>query len=213
MFARGRNKVNLLRACFWKGFALASQLNSAMTHDIDPNLSSAQKSESRPNSRKEPEEHDLIYERILLPIDFSEHSKTTISYAKRIALRNNSTVFLLHVFQVPDYIAMPYPRQSENSAEIQSQVSIAEREATENLEALNEELRGCGIKTTPVLRVGYPFEEIVLTAKHLNVDLIVIGSHGRNRFERLLLGSTAERVVEHAHCPVLVVKGPRPATE
>jgi universal stress protein A len=47
-------------------------------------------------------------------------------------------------------------------------------------------------------------------ANHFKVDLIIIGSHGRGGISRLLVGSTAERVVEHAICPVLVVKGPRP---
>lgn len=184
-----------------------------MTHDIDPNPSSAQNSESRESPRNDPEEHDPIYGRILLPVDFSEHSKTTVSYASRIALRNKSTVYLLHVFQVPDYVVMPYPRESESSAAVQALVSAGEREATEHLDALNKELSGYGIKTEPVLRVGYPFEEIVLMANHYDVDLIVIGSHGRSRITRLLLGSTAERVVEHARCAVLVVKRSRSEME
>jgi nucleotide-binding universal stress UspA family protein len=52
-----------------------------------------------------------------------------------------------------------------------------------------------------------PFAEIVQAAKALNVDLIVIGTHGRTGLDHLLIGSTAERVVRHAHCPVLVVRG------
>jgi universal stress protein A len=56
------------------------------------------------------------------------------------------------------------------------------------------------------MRVGYPFEEIILMANDPDIDLIIIGSHGRSGIKRLLLGSTAERVVEHAPCPVLVVK-------
>ena len=56
------------------------------------------------------------------------------------------------------------------------------------------------------MRVGYPFEEIILMANDPNIDLIIIGSRGRSGIRRLLLGSTAEPVVEHAPCPVLVVK-------
>jgi universal stress protein A len=63
-----------------------------------------------------------------------------------------------------------------------------------------------GIKVKAYLRVGYPFEEIVLMANDPQVDLVLIGSHGRSGIKRLLLGSTAERVVQHAPCPVLVVK-------
>ena len=72
-----------------------------------------------------------------------------------------------------------------------------------------QELLNKGIKVESFLRVGYPFDEIVLMANHFDIDLIIIGSHGRGGISRLLVGSTAERVVEHAPCPVLVVKGSR----
>jgi nucleotide-binding universal stress UspA family protein len=176
-----------------------------MIPHTDPNPSLPQKSETQESPRKVSEAQEPMHQRILLPIDFSEHSKTTVSYAKRIALLNNSMVYLLHVFQLPDYVVTPYP--SQNSPEVQANFSTAEMDADERLRAASQELRECGVKTTPILRVGYPLEEIILMANHYNVDLIVIGSHGRSRFTRLLLGSTAERVVEHAHCHVLVVKG------
>jgi nucleotide-binding universal stress UspA family protein len=159
------------------------------------------------------EDRDLSYQRILVPIDFSDHSKTTISYARRIALRDDATVYVLHVFQAPDYVVTPYTRRAQNSAEMRAQVSAAEQDARENLEILRQELLGGGVKTEMILRIGYPFEEIVLVANHFNVDLIVIGSHGRSGITRLLLGSTTERVVEHADCPVLVVKGSRARLE
>lgn len=154
----------------------------------------------------------LAYDRILVPIDFSEHSKRTLSYATKTATRHNSTIYLLHVFQIPDYVVTPYARRRQNSAEVQSQLDIAEQEARENLEAFAQELSNQGIKVQPHLRVGYPFDEIVLMANHFDVDLIIIGSHGRGGISRLLVGSTAERVVEHAPCPVLVVKEPRRRT-
>jgi universal stress protein A len=172
----------------------------------DPNPSSSPKSEAHQSPRNVSEAHESMYQRILLPVDFSEHSKITVSYARRIALLNNSTVYLLHVFQLPDYLATPCPSRPQNSVEVQSQFDAAEMDADEHLRAAAVELIECGVKTTPILRVGYPLEEIILMANHYDVDLIVIGSHGRSRFSRLLLGSTAERVVEHAHCNVLVVR-------
>jgi nucleotide-binding universal stress UspA family protein len=173
----------------------------------DPNPSSPQKSETQESPRNVSEAQESMHARILVPIDFSEHSKITVSYARRIALKNNSAVYLLHVFQLPDYVATPYPPRSQNSAEVRAHFNAAEMDADERLRATSQELSECGVKTTPILRVGYPLEEIILMANHYHVDLIVIGSHGRSRFARLLLGSTAARVVEHAHCPVLVVKG------
>jgi universal stress protein A len=159
------------------------------------------------------DESDLAYDRILVPIDFSEHSKRTVSYATRTATRHNSTIYLLHVFQIPDYVVSPYARRRQDSAEVQSQLDAAEQEARENLEAFAQELLNRGIKVQAYLRVGYPFDEIVLMANHFDVDLIIIGSHGRGGISRLLVGSTAERVVEHAPCPVLVVKESRRAAK
>ena len=63
-----------------------------------------------------------------------------------------------------------------------------------------------GLQAEPILRHGNPYEEIVNAAKELGVDLIVIGSHGYTGLGRLLVGSTADRVLQCAPCPVLVVK-------
>jgi universal stress protein A len=184
-----------------------------MPQDEPPTPSLAQSAESQEVSETVPDENDLAYDRILVPIDFSAHSKRTVAYAIKTASRHNSTIYLLHVFQIPDYVISPYARRRQNSAEVQSQVADAEQEARESLEAFAAELSKKGIKVQPYLRVGYPFDEIVLMAHHFKVDLIVIGSHGRGAVSRLLVGSTAERVVEHAPCAVLVVRGPRTAAK
>jgi universal stress protein A len=181
-----------------------------MTPDDLPEPSSGETAVSLESPQVVTDEKDLAYDRILVPIDFSEHSKRTVWYATRTATRHNSTIYLLHVFQIPDYVVTPYARRRQNSAEVQSNVVAAEQEARETLEAFAQELLNGGIKVQPYLRVGYPFDEIVLMANHFKVDLIIIGSHGRSGISRLLVGSTAQRVVEHALCPVLVVKGPRP---
>jgi nucleotide-binding universal stress UspA family protein len=110
------------------------------------------------------------------------------------------------VFQIPDYAVTQYEHRQQGSEELKSQVDLAEEEAQENLSAFEQDLLNKGIDANAYLRVGYPFEEIVLMANDPDVDLIIIGSHGRSGIKRLLLGSTAERVVEHAPCPVLVVK-------
>jgi universal stress protein A len=164
-------------------------------------------SDERPDFQTD--EGVLVYQKILVPIDFSDHSKSTVSYAMRFASRYKSIVYLLHVFQVPDYAMASCASQRKHYAKVQSQVHAAELQARENLESFALQLSNLGIKVEPHFRVGYPFDEIVLTANHFDVDLIVIGSHGRGGISRLLVGSTAERVVEHARCPVLVVKGPR----
>jgi universal stress protein A len=71
---------------------------------------------------------------------------------------------------------------------------------------MESELQNRGVAAEAYQREGCPFDEIVKMAKHLKVDLIIIGSHGRTGLAHLLIGSVAQRVVEHAQCPVLVVR-------
>jgi len=59
---------------------------------------------------------------------------------------------------------------------------------------------------TAELKHGVPAEVILDTAKEAGFDLVVVGTHGRRGVKRFLLGSVAERVIRHAHCPVLVVR-------
>jgi universal stress protein A len=69
-------------------------------------------------------------------------------------------------------------------------------------------MRANGLQAELLSRHGNPYEEIVKAAKQFGVDLIIIGSHGYTGWGRLVLGSTAERVMQYAPCPVLVVKDP-----
>jgi nucleotide-binding universal stress UspA family protein len=190
-------------------YDLAFCLKPAMPQDNLPQVPPGRTIGSDERPDLEMDEDVLVYHKILVPIDFSDHSRSTVSYAMRFASRYKSTVYLLHVFQVPDYAITSYACQRQNYAEVQLQVDAAEQEARESLESFAKELSNLGINVEPHFRVGYPFDDIVLMANHFDVDLIVIGSHGRGGISRLLVGSTAQRVVEHARCPVLVVKGPR----
>jgi universal stress protein A len=82
----------------------------------------------------------------------------------------------------------------------------------EKLETLRQTIKE-GIPATVVVTMGTAWNRIVGAAKSWNADLIVIGTHGRTGLKHALMGSTAERVVRHAACPVLVVHSPdkRPA--
>ena len=176
-----------------------------MKEDVLPDSATGSKSATEETVRATRQEVDPIYKRILVPIDFSEHSERTVSYAVKFASRYEATVQILHVFEVPDYVVTPFARRKRPEA-VKAHVDTAEQEAREHLAAVEQELLNRGLKVESYLRVGSPFDEIVRTANHLNVDLIIIGSHGCSPLTRLLVGSTAERVVEHAPCPVLVVK-------
>jgi nucleotide-binding universal stress UspA family protein len=145
-----------------------------------------------------------LYKVILVPIDFSESSNRTLEYATHIAAREDANLWLLHVFRVPDYASTHYGWGPQN-------LHAAQEEALENLNEVAQGALGRGIKVKACFRVGHPVEEIVLLANDPEVDLVVIGSNGYSAIQRFLLGSTAGRVIEHAPCPVLVVKGRIPS--
>jgi universal stress protein A len=146
------------------------------------------------------------YSKLLVPIDFSEHSKKTIEYATKLAALTSASIKILHVFQIPEYPAAFYEGLYIEHEAIKTHVDKAKREASAQLSLIAEQIRAKGMEAEPILRSGNPYEEIVNAAKEIGVDLIVIGSHGYAGLGRLLLGSTAERVLQYAPCPVLVVK-------
>lgn len=141
---------------------------------------------------------------ILLPTDFSECGNYALPFAASLARKFGAAMICVHVIEpmVPSvgYSGMTEPLpitditdQLEDSAESELP-KIAEREECAGLEV--EEL----------IVHGEAAAEIVRVAKERNVDLIVVSSHGRTGLGRILFGSTAEAVVRHASCPVLVVK-------
>jgi nucleotide-binding universal stress UspA family protein len=81
-----------------------------------------------------------------------------------------------------------------------------ETEARQHLRKFAGEKIDRAVQVTPVVRTGTPWNEIVALAKEIKADLIVIGTHGRTGIKHVVMGSTAERVVRHASCPVLVVR-------
>jgi nucleotide-binding universal stress UspA family protein len=180
-----------------------------MPQDVLPNSATNLTTTSQEAAPPATEEDALTFKRILVPIDFSEHSKKTVSCAINLASRDNAKVQLLHVFQIADYVVTPFARRNQQTDQVKSQIDAAEQEARERLAAFEQQVQNRGIKVEAYIRVGYPFDEIVAMAEHFDVDLIVIGSHGCSGITRLLVGSTAERVVEHASCSVLVVKDRR----
>lgn len=142
--------------------------------------------------------------RILVPIDFSEFSKPAISFSKDLAKIFNSELILVHVVEPilypPDFsmgqVALPPLTIDVDSA------------AKEELERLIKNEIGDEFKASSIIRTGKPFVEIVDAAIELDIDLIVISSHGRTGVEHILFGSTADKVVQKAPCPVLTVRDP-----
>jgi nucleotide-binding universal stress UspA family protein len=143
---------------------------------------------------------------ILLPTDFSECGNFALSYAASLARTFNARIICVNVIEpiVPTvgYSGMTEPLPIADIAE--QLEDSAERELPKLAEC--DECEGIDIEELVVH--GEAASEIVRVAKDRDVDLIVISSHGRTGLGRILFGSTAEAVVRHATCPVLVVKPP-----
>jgi universal stress protein A len=143
-----------------------------------------------------------IPKKILVPLDFSDQSLHALEYAKTLAKTLGASLELLHVVPNP-YIADPTGLYTPLP---QNYLDEFEREAQGRLEqALTlEEQKVFGSGRT--VRTGNAADEIVECARARQVDLIIMGTHGRTGASHLFLGSVAERVVRTAPCPVLTVR-------
>jgi nucleotide-binding universal stress UspA family protein len=145
----------------------------------------------------------LAIKAILIPTDFSEASETALKYAKALAEAFGSSLHIVHVME--DLLAHAWAAEVYVASMPSLRVEI-EKEATERLGAMvtDEERQRLSI-TTAVIE-GNPFLEIIRYARASNIDLIVLGTHGRGPIAHMLLGSVAEKVVRKAPCPVLTVR-------
>jgi nucleotide-binding universal stress UspA family protein len=142
------------------------------------------------------------FKHILVPTDFSPSSEAAIDTAIDLAQRFDAKVTLLHVWQLPIY---PYMEAMMNMAALTGEV---ERGATEALEKQVQQVRGRFPGVQSALQMGLPWQAILELVKAQQVDLVVMGTHGRRGFEHLMLGSVAEKVVRLSPVPVLTVRGP-----
>jgi nucleotide-binding universal stress UspA family protein len=140
---------------------------------------------------------------ILVPTDFSECSDAAVKYGYALAEAFGATLHLLNVVQHP--YSMPWAADGftpigDLLADWEAQ---AKRRLVESVPAT------APAKTVVKIQVGSPHPEIVRYAAQYEIDLIVLGTHGRGPLGHMLLGSVAERVVRTAPCPVLTVRHPQ----
>jgi nucleotide-binding universal stress UspA family protein len=145
--------------------------------------------------------------RILCPVDFSDHSRRALTHAIAIARRYKSTVTVLHVFpSAPAAVVGPGP-----AAFAPIVLTLVDRERLlADVKAFAEIQPAAAVTVEPTVREGNAADQILEHAIHMKADLLVVGTHGRSGFERLLLGSVAEKVLRKANCPVMTVPGRLP---
>ena len=138
-------------------------------------------------------------ERILCPVDFSPVSKRALEHAAVLAQWYESRIVALHVTPLmPTILGFPPAVDMASSEPVSSEAVLRE------LTSFVDEAVAAPT-AEKVLRSGHPPTEIVKYAGECGADLIVLGTHGRGGFEHLVLGSTTEKVLRKAHCPVLTV--------
>ena len=148
----------------------------------------------------------LSIQNIIVPIDFSEISMQAIQIAKQLARRFGASIHLAHVRPLnyaTDFVA-PGPPIAPFS--FMTYEEGAEQTALKDLKKVATE---CGVSsaTCDVLSGAPPFDEICRLTQTIPADLVVMPTHGRTGLKHVFLGSTAERIVQHSSCPVLVARG------
>ena len=140
---------------------------------------------------------------ILIPIDLSENCELAVQTAMQQATPD-TTLHLLHVVDAVVPMAPAYV-PGVDFGTVSQQLHDAGRE---HLETAAQMVAHAGLAFERTLVHGTPANEILLRAKEIQADLIVMATHGRKGLERLLLGSTAETVMRQAECPVMTVRPP-----
>jgi nucleotide-binding universal stress UspA family protein len=143
----------------------------------------------------------LAFHKILVPIDFSECSMKGLDYAKALAKQFGSTLVLLHSVHLECYVATDEYARYDFPLLMQQ----TEKAAQQQMRNLVRKTDWEGLKVEISLAIGHAGLEICDRAQDRQADVIVTSTHGTTGLKHFLLGSTAEYVVRHAQCPVLVV--------
>jgi len=155
-----------------------------------------------------------MFEKILVPLDGSEHSLRALEVAIHIAKKFNGKITLIHAYSVTVRpIIMPEPTTLTppgippmTPAEV-SKVADAALKAGGNILADGERrVKPEGVQVETLLKEGHTVQEIINTAREGGFDLIVMGARGVSKIKEILMGSVSDGVTRNAPCPVLVVK-------
>jgi nucleotide-binding universal stress UspA family protein len=144
------------------------------------------------------------FEKILTAIDFSESSDFAFEYALTLARQFQAELTIMHVINEPvDLRGFYVPHISFEQLEKE-----IEEGAEKMMEKFCQTKMGDFTRYTTAVVAGIPYEEILRKAEETGASLIVLGTHGRTGIDHLIFGSTAERVVRSAACPVLTIRLP-----
>ncbi|MCW8811620.1 MAG: universal stress protein [Ignavibacteriaceae bacterium] len=139
---------------------------------------------------------------ILVPVDFSNYSKSALAYASKIAQSYKAQLQVLHIIEETMHPAFSLSGKSS----IFDLVPGIKDDSRKRAEKMLKEVVSDDIKSNVYVKGGRAASDIINFAKENSTDLIVIATHGLTGLEHMLLGSVTEKVVRMAHCPVFTVK-------
>jgi nucleotide-binding universal stress UspA family protein len=178
---------------------LGSTTESVVRNASCPVLVVREKEHGSPNQRAR--KAALQVRKILVPLDFSEASRLGLGYALGFAQEFHATVVLFHSVFVTTYLLGSAYTAHHIPTPIATQADYAKAE----MEKLREAIARKGGAVETKLALGSPVEQIAKYITKAGVDLIITSTHGRSGLRPVFIGSTAERIVRYATCPVLVV--------
>ncbi|MDX1316623.1 MAG: universal stress protein [Xanthomarina gelatinilytica] len=138
--------------------------------------------------------------KIIVPVDFSEHSEYALEAASMLAKKNNAEILALHMLEISNAVLT----KADNMKQMESLFFL--RLAEQKFEDfLNKEYLK-GVAVTPIVKHFKVFSEVNEVGKEHHADLIVMGSQGASGLKEVLVGSNTEKVVRHSDIPVLIIK-------
>lgn len=142
-----------------------------------------------------------MFDRILIPTDGSDPAKSAVETALGLAETHGATLHVLFIVDQPTTVS----GMGEGFSGLDDLLDALEEEGKQATEAIVEQASERDIETTAAVRRGNPHEDILGYANDQDIDVIVMGTHGRTGVKRALLGSVTEDVVRHSEIPVLTV--------
>jgi nucleotide-binding universal stress UspA family protein len=153
-----------------------------------------------------------LFQKILVPLDGSEHSLKALDEASQIAKMSSGKLTLIHVYSVQPVLMSEVPAPGYTgppiftSVDASRMVEAAQEIGNKILKKAEKRISATGIRVEKKLVEGHTVQEIVRAANDGNFDLIVLGARGISHIKEMLLGSVTDAVIHHAHCAVLVIK-------
>ena len=149
---------------------------------------------------------EIHLERILVPTDFSDHAEQAIRHAAAIARWSGAELIVLHVVEKFMDYSLLYSDIFPFQTPTQDAYRVIEDRIKVRISTALEEFAAEGLRSRALVTTGSPHVEIIRISEREAVDLVVIATHGRSGLTHAILGSTAEKVVRRAPCPVLVIR-------